>query len=76
MVFYIYTHTHTHTHTYIYIYILPSFIYIGLIIYYIELTHLTQKFKNFRLDGTCGIKLNSNFYTKLVCNHMHMYGYN
>ena len=36
------------------------FIYVGFLIFYIELTHLVQKFKNFRLDGTRATKLNSN----------------
>ena len=36
------------------------FIYIVLLAFNTELTHLTQKFKNFILDGTCDAKLNSN----------------
>ena len=36
------------------------FLYIGLLICYIELTHLTQKLKKFRLDETYDAKLNSN----------------
>ena len=35
------------------------FIYIGLLIFYTELTHLAQKKKKKRLNGTCGTKLNS-----------------
>ena len=46
----------------IYIYILPRFIYIGLLVFNIELTHLAQRLKNFRLDGTRDAKLNSNFF--------------
>ena len=41
------------------------FLYIGLLICYIELTHLAQKLKKFRLDETYDAKL-SNFYTKLT----------
>ena len=45
----------------IYIYILPRFIYIVLLIFYNELTHLTQKLKKFRLNGTYDAKLNFNW---------------
>ena len=33
-------------------------IYIGLLIFYTKLTHLAQKFKKLKLDGTLGAKLN------------------
>ena len=36
------------------------FTYIGLFVFYTKLTHLTQKIKKFRLNGTHGTKLNSN----------------
>ena len=36
------------------------FTYIRLLVFYTKLTHLTQKFKNLDLDGTHGIKLDSN----------------
>ena len=36
------------------------FIYIGLFVFYTKLTHIAQKLKKFRLDGTCGTKLNFN----------------
>ena len=43
------------------------FIYIRLLVFYTELTHLTQKLKKKkRLNGTCGAKLKSNFYIKLT----------
>ena len=45
---------------YIYVCILPRFIYFRLSVFYIELTHLTQKLKKKRLDETRGVKLNSN----------------
>ena len=35
------------------------FIYIGLLFFYTKLTHLVQKLKKLRLDGTRGKKLNS-----------------
>ena len=36
------------------------FTYIGLLIFYMKLTHLVQKLKKIRLDGTYVAKLNSN----------------
>ena len=36
------------------------FIYIGLLVFYTKLTHLAQKFKKLRLDGTHVARLNSN----------------
>ena len=36
------------------------FTYIGLLVFYTKLTHLTQKLKKIRLDWTHGTKLNSN----------------
>ena len=36
------------------------FTYIGLLIFYTKLNHLTQKLKTLRLDRTRGTKLNSN----------------
>ena len=45
---------------YMYVCILPRFIYFRLSVFYIELTHLAQKFKKKRLDETRGVKLNSN----------------
>ena len=35
---------------------LPRFIYIALLVFNTKLTHLAQKLKNFRLDGTYGAK--------------------
>ena len=37
------------------------FIYVGLLIFYMKLTHLAPKKKKKRLDETCGAKLNSNW---------------
>ena len=34
--------------------------YIKLLIFYTKLTHLTQKLKKLRLEGTHGVKLGSN----------------
>ena len=42
------------------LYIFLWFTYIGLLFFYTKLTYLTQKLKKLRLDGTRGIKLNSN----------------
>ena len=36
------------------------FTYIGLLVFYNKLTHLTQKLKKLKLDETHGIELNSN----------------
>ena len=36
------------------------FIYIGLLVFYTKLTHLIQKLKKLKLDGTRGAKFNSN----------------
>ena len=36
------------------------FTYIGLLVFYNKLTHLTQKLKKLKLDETHGTKLNSN----------------
>ena len=36
------------------------FTYIGLLIFYNKLTHLTQKLKKLKLDETHGTELNSN----------------
>ena len=46
---------------YVYIYILPRFNYIGFLVFYTELTHFAQKFKEFRLARKHGAKLNSNW---------------
>ena len=41
-------------------YVFLWFTYIGLPLFYIKLTHLVQKLKKLKLDGTHVVKLNSN----------------
>ena len=47
-------------------YIYFWFTYIGLLVFYTKLTHLTQKLKKLKLDRICSAKLNSNFFTELT----------
>ena len=45
---------------FIFLFLFLWFIYIRLLIFYNKLTHWTQNLKKLRLNGTPGVKLNSN----------------
>ena len=37
-----------------------NYVFFLILVFYTKLTHLIQKLKKLRLDGTCGTKLDSN----------------